>query len=83
MFDRLMFGDINNQYRFVHQILDHGADAGIDYVKVFGVHHRKFLHDQRGIDYIISHYGYQAGIIASGHITLDKVWSYAKRRNMI
>jgi hypothetical protein len=83
LFDKLMFGDVHNQYRFVHHILDHGIDTGIDYVKEFGVHHRKFLHDQRGVEYIIAHYGYQAGIIANGHIVLDKVWSHAKRKNMI
>uniref|UniRef100_A0A6M3MEC6 Uncharacterized protein n=1 Tax=viral metagenome TaxID=1070528 RepID=A0A6M3MEC6_9ZZZZ len=83
LFDKLMFGDINNQYRFVHQILDHGVDTGIDYVKDYGVHHRKFLHDQRGINYIITNYGYEAGAIANGHIVLDKIWTHAKRKKMI
>uniref|UniRef100_A0A6M3MDV8 Uncharacterized protein n=1 Tax=viral metagenome TaxID=1070528 RepID=A0A6M3MDV8_9ZZZZ len=83
MFDKLFFGDIHNQYSFVHQILDHGLDTGIDYVKEFGVHHRKFLHDQRGIDYVLINYGLQASYIAHGHIVLDKIWSHAKRKNLI
>ena len=83
MFDKYFFGDLNNQYRFVHQILDHGIDTGIDYVKEFGVHHRKFLHDQKGIDYIATQYGLQASCIAHGHIVLDKIWTHAKRKKMM
>lgn len=74
MFDKLFFGTEN--YAYVHYLLDHGD---IDYVKTFGQHHRKFMHDGRAVLFIYANYGQQAAEIARAHIALDEVWSYSKR----
>lgn len=76
MFDQEFFGFEYGQYKFIHYLLDHGS---IDYVKVFGQNHRKFMHDDRAVRYITMTYGAEAGLVAKGHIALDKVWSYSKR----
>lgn len=74
-----MFGVKYREYEFVHQILDHGANVGIDYQRLFAAKHRKFLHDDRAIGYVTDNFGYMAGIITRGHIALDIVWSQGKR----
>jgi len=79
LFDMHFFGVKYQEYEYVHQILDHGVNVGIDYQKLFSVKHRHFLHDARAIEYVAANYGYLAGLIAKGHIALDIVWSYSKR----
>lgn len=76
-FDVEFFGHSYGQYKYIHYLLDHGD---IDYVQVFGVHHRRFMHDQRAVDYITKTYGIEAGLVAKAHIALDKIWSYSKRQ---
>lgn len=63
--------------KYVHDLLDHGD---IDYVRLFGVKHRQFMHDRRAIAWIESQYGPFAGLVAKLHIAIDIVWSYSKRK---
>jgi len=76
LFDVEFFGYYYGQYKYIHHLIDHGD---IDYVAVFGQSHRKFMHDQRMVDYITANYGIEAGMVAKGHLAIDKVWSYSKR----
>ena len=79
LFDMHFFGCKYREYEFVHNILDHGANVGIDYQRLFAVKHRHFLHDNRAVEYVTANFGYLAGMIAKGHIALDIVYSYSKR----
>ena len=79
LFDMHFFGCKYEQFVWVHNILDHGADVGIDNQRLFAVKHRRFLHDSRAVEYITANFGYLAGLIVRGHIALDIVYSYSKR----
>ncbi len=61
---------------YIHDILDHGD---IGYVKLFGVKHRHFMHDNRAVQWIEANHGAYAALVARLHICLDIVWSQGKR----
>ena len=61
---------------YIHDLLDHGD---IGYVKLFGVKHRHFMHDQRAVQWIETNHGSFAALVARLHICLDIVWSQGKR----
>lgn len=73
------FGCRYGQFSWVHDLLDHGLDTNIDYVRLFGVKHRHFLHDMRAVQWVEHNYGSAAASVARLHICLDIVWSQGKR----
>ena len=79
LFDMHFFRVKYREYVFVHNILDHGDNVGIDYQRLFATKHRHFMHDDRAVEYITANFGPLAGMVARGHVALDIVFSYSKR----
>jgi len=80
LFDQHFFGYTYGQYKYIHNLLDHGA---IGYVATFSKGHRKYMHDSRAVEFVTKNYGILAGQVAQAHIALDKVWSESKRKGTL
>jgi len=79
MLDMHFFGVPYGSTEYIHNILDHGSNVGIDYQKLFSVKHRHFMHNPESVRWIEMNYGAFAALVAQLHIAFDIVHSYAKR----
>jgi len=79
LMDFHFFGVPYGSTEYIHDILDHGSNVGIDYQRLFAVKHRHFLHDQRAVQWIESNHGAFAALVAKLHIAYDIVSSREKR----
>ncbi len=79
LFDFHYLGCKYEQFAWVHDLLDHGTNISIDYVKLFGAKHRHFFHDDKAVQWIEANYGAMPALVARLHICLDIVWSRGKR----
>jgi len=79
LMDFHFFGVPYGSTEYIHNILDHGSNTGIDYQKIFAMKHRHFMHNAESVKWIEAHYGPFAALVAKLHIAYDIVNSYAKR----
>lgn len=79
LMDFHFFGVPYGSTEYIHDILDHGTDVGIDYQRLFSVKHRHFMHNDKGIKWIEANYGLFASYVGRLHVCLDIIWSQAKR----
>lgn len=79
LLDMHFFGVPYGSTEYIHNILDHGSNTGIDYQKIFAVKHRHFMHNDQSVVWIETHYGAFAALVAKLHIAFDIVYSYSKR----
>jgi len=77
--DYHFFGAPYGSTEYIHDIIDHGKNVGIDYQRLFSTKHRHFMHDDEAIKWIELNYGMFAALVARLHICLDIVWSQGKR----
>jgi len=73
------FGVPYGSTEYIHAILDHGVNVGIDYQKIFGVAHRHFMHNAEAIKWIGMNFGSFAASVARLHVAYDVVSSREKR----
>lgn len=81
LLDFHFFGVPYGSTGYIHDILDHGTDVGIDYQRLFAVKHRHFMHNQEAVAWIESNYGIFASLVAKLHISFDIVHSYGKKKD--
>ena len=73
------FGVPYGSTEYIHNIIDHGINVGIDYQRLFSTKHRHFMHNDIGIKWIEANYGLLAGCVARLHVAYDVVSSREKR----
>jgi len=73
------FGVPYGSTEYIHNIIDHGINVGIDYQRLFSTKHRHFMHNAEAIKWIEANYGAFAALVAKLHIAYDIVSSREKR----
>jgi len=79
LLDYHFFGVPYGSTEYIHNIMDHGKNVGIDYQRLFSVKHRHFMHNAESIKWIEMNYGSFAALVAKLHIAYDIVSSREKR----
>lgn len=79
LLDYHFFGAPYGSTEYIHNILDHGANVGIDYQKLFSVKHRHFMHNAETVKWIETNFGFFASLVAKLHIAYDVVSSREKQ----
>lgn len=79
LMDFHFFGVPYGSTEYIHNMLDHGSNVGIDYQRIFGASHRHFMHNAESIRWIEANHGPFAALVAKLHVAYDIVSSREKR----